>query len=143
MEWPALAGQIETGDFIADVSRSRRELGWRPAVSLREGLERTAAFYRARVVRERGADRVVFLSHAFMVGGAEEMVLNLVRRLPPRFEPMVMCINQAGPIGEEIRKTGVPFTVLGLTPGLRRPFDVLGCAVPCATPGRTSCIRFC
>jgi glycosyltransferase involved in cell wall biosynthesis len=60
-----------------------------------------------------------------MVGGAEEMVLNLVRHLPPRFEPSVMCINQAGPIGEEIRKTGVPFTVLGLTPGVSRPFDVL------------------
>jgi len=68
---------------------------------------------------------VTFLSHAFMVGGAEEMVLNLVRHLPPRFESSVMCINQAGPIGEEIRKTGVPFTVLGLTPGMSRPFDVL------------------
>jgi glycosyltransferase involved in cell wall biosynthesis len=60
-----------------------------------------------------------------MVGGAEEMVLNLVRHLPARFEPSVMCINQAGPIGEEIRKTGVPFTVLGLTPGVSRPFDIL------------------
>jgi glycosyltransferase involved in cell wall biosynthesis len=70
--------------------------------------------------------RVVYLAHAFMVGGAEEMVLNLVRQLPSRFEPMVCCIHSPGPIGEEIRRTGVPFTVLGLTPGLRRPFDVLG-----------------
>lgn len=70
--------------------------------------------------------RVAYLAHAFMVGGAEEMVLNLVRRLPPRFEPVVCCIHSPGPIGEEIRRTGVPFTVLGLTPGLRRPFDVLG-----------------
>jgi glycosyltransferase involved in cell wall biosynthesis len=68
--------------------------------------------------------RVVYLAHAFMVGGAEEMVLNLVRHLPPRFEPMVCCINQPGPIGEEIRKTGAPFAVLGLTPGWRRPGDV-------------------
>jgi glycosyltransferase involved in cell wall biosynthesis len=36
-----------------------------------------------------------------------------------------MCINQAGPIGEEIRRTGVPFSVLGLTPGVSRPLDVL------------------
>ena len=69
--------------------------------------------------------RVLYLSHAFMVGGAEEMVLNLVRHLPLRFEPMVACIHEAGPIGEEIRRTGVPFTVLGLTPGLSRPVDVL------------------
>ncbi len=60
-----------------------------------------------------------------MVGGAEEMVLNLVRRLPPRFEPMVCCIHDAGPIGDEIRKTGTPVAVLGLEPGMRRPWDVV------------------
>jgi len=70
--------------------------------------------------------RVVYLAHAFTVGGAEEMVLNLVRRLPARFEPMVCCIHEAGPIGEEIRKTDVPIEILGLTPGLRRPFDLGG-----------------
>src|SRR5215212_5154929 len=69
--------------------------------------------------------KVLFLSHAFMVGGAEEMVLNLVRKLPPRFEPVVACIHEAGPIGEEIRKTGVAFSVFGLTPGLSRPVDLL------------------
>lgn len=69
--------------------------------------------------------RVVYLSHAFMVGGAEEMVLNLVRRLPDRYQPAVVCIHDAGPIGEEIRRTGVPFTVLGLNPGISRPLDVL------------------
>ena len=63
-----------------------------------------------------------------MVGGAEEMVLNLVRHLPSRFEPMVCCIHEAGPIGEEIRGTGTPVAVLGLTPGLRRPGAVLGIA---------------
>lgn len=68
--------------------------------------------------------RVCYLSHAFHVGGAEEMVFNLVRHLPRRFVPSICCIHSAGPIGEEIRATGVPFTVLGLNPGLRRPFDV-------------------
>lgn len=70
--------------------------------------------------------KVVYMAHAFAVGGAEEMVLNLVRHLPARFESVVCCINQAGPIGEEIRKTGTPVSVLGLTPGLRRPWDVAG-----------------
>ncbi len=49
VEWPELARQIETGDFVADISRITRELGWRPQVSLRIGLERTIASYRARV----------------------------------------------------------------------------------------------
>ena len=71
-----------------------------------------------------GPTRVLYLSHAFHVGGAEEMVLNLVRHLPERFRPAVCCIHTAGPIGEEIRKTGVPFDVLGLTPGVSRPWDV-------------------
>ena len=72
-----------------------------------------------------GRIRVVYLAHTYAVGGAEEMVLNLVRKLPSRFEPMVCCISSAGPIGEEIKRTGVPFTVLQRTPGLRRPHDVL------------------
>jgi UDP-glucose 4-epimerase len=45
--WPALAEQIETGDFVADVSRIRRELGWAPRVALADGLQRTVAFYRS------------------------------------------------------------------------------------------------
>ena len=70
-------------------------------------------------------NRIVYLSHAFMVGGAEEMVLSLVRRLPDRYEPVVVCIHDAGPIGEEIRRTGVRFEVLGLNPGLARPLHLL------------------
>jgi glycosyltransferase involved in cell wall biosynthesis len=69
--------------------------------------------------------RVMYLAHAFAMGGAEEMVLNLVRHLPPRFEATVCCMHQAGPIGEEIQRTGVPVHVLGLNPGVRRPLDVL------------------
>ena len=46
VEWPALARQVETGDFIADVARIERELGWTPKIALRNGLERTVAFYR-------------------------------------------------------------------------------------------------
>ena len=80
----------------------------------------------SRESRASSRVRVCYMAHAFAVGGAEEMVLNLVQHLPERFEPMVCCINQAGPIGEEIRKTGTPVAVLGLTPGLRHPWDVAG-----------------
>lgn len=74
---------------------------------------------------EGGRVKVVYLAHAFMVGGAEEMVLSLVKKLPRRYAPAVVCIHHAGPIGEEIRHTGVPFHVLGLNPGLSRPLEVL------------------
>ena len=49
--WPALAEQVETGDFVADISRIGTELGWRPEVALDEGLRRTVAFYREHVSR--------------------------------------------------------------------------------------------
>jgi UDP-glucose 4-epimerase len=47
--WPALAEKIETGDFVADISRIRQRLAWHPAVSLEDGLRRTVLFYRAHV----------------------------------------------------------------------------------------------
>src|SRR5262249_58624176 len=45
--WPAMAALVETGDFVADTARIRRELGWTPAIDLRDGLLRTVAFYRS------------------------------------------------------------------------------------------------
>jgi glycosyltransferase involved in cell wall biosynthesis len=68
--------------------------------------------------------RVVYLAHTLAVGGAEEMILNLVRYLPAEYERAVVCIDRPGPIGLEIEKTGVPFRALGLQPGLRRPLDL-------------------
>jgi UDP-glucose 4-epimerase len=47
--WPALAGHIETGHFVASAERIRREVGWTARVPLGEGLARTVAFYRSRV----------------------------------------------------------------------------------------------
>jgi len=69
--------------------------------------------------------RVLYLAHTLAVGGAEEMILNLLRSLPARFERGVMCIDGPGPMGEEIRRAGLPIESLGLQPGLRRPFDLL------------------
>jgi nucleoside-diphosphate-sugar epimerase len=45
--WPAMAEQIETGDFVADLARIRDELGWQPVVQLADGLQRTVSHYQA------------------------------------------------------------------------------------------------
>jgi UDP-glucose 4-epimerase len=45
--WPAMAEQIETGDFVADLTRIRQELGWQPIVPLADGLQRTVSHYKA------------------------------------------------------------------------------------------------
>jgi nucleoside-diphosphate-sugar epimerase len=51
--WPPIAGQIETGDFVADTARIRSDTGWTPRVGLVEGLQRTIAFYRSGVASSK------------------------------------------------------------------------------------------
>lgn len=41
--WPPLVQEIDTGDFVADVTRIEREVGWRPATTLADGLRRTVS----------------------------------------------------------------------------------------------------
>jgi nucleoside-diphosphate-sugar epimerase len=53
--WPALAGQIETGDFVADISRLAGALGWRPSTSLADGLRKTIESYRVAQLEVRSA----------------------------------------------------------------------------------------
>ncbi len=73
-----------------------------------------------------GRVKVLYLSHTFWIGGAEEMVLNLVNHLPRgRYEPYVCCIGFRGPIGEEIAASGTPVTALNAYPGFRHPFDLV------------------
>ncbi|MBI4354497.1 MAG: NAD-dependent epimerase/dehydratase family protein [Candidatus Omnitrophica bacterium] len=37
---------VETGDYISDLTKIRKEIGWAPTVSLRDGIAKTIAFYR-------------------------------------------------------------------------------------------------
>ena len=43
--WPADAARVETGDFVADISRIGEVLGWRPNVSFAKGLRRVVQHY--------------------------------------------------------------------------------------------------
>jgi len=40
---------IEIGNFLVSFDKIKRTLGWRPATSLEEGIERTVGFYRQRL----------------------------------------------------------------------------------------------
>jgi UDP-glucose 4-epimerase len=46
LPWPQERYFVETGDFVADISRLREATGWAPPTSLREGIEKTVAYYR-------------------------------------------------------------------------------------------------
>lgn len=46
VEWPAEKKAIDIGSFYADSSKFTAAVGWEPTVDLREGFERTVAYYR-------------------------------------------------------------------------------------------------
>ena len=51
VSFPAERSTIDIGDYFADDTKIRSRLGWEPRVGLREGLERSLAYY-----RDHGAD---------------------------------------------------------------------------------------
>lgn len=44
--WPEKYLAIETGDYLSDITLAQNELGWKPSVGIREGIERTVAAYK-------------------------------------------------------------------------------------------------
>ena len=46
MPFPPDRKAIDIGDYYADFSRIKEELGWEPQVGLEEGLRRSLDFYR-------------------------------------------------------------------------------------------------
>ena len=54
-------------------------------------------------IGQRGPLRVMFLLTSMPVGGAETLLVNLVRRMnPKKFLPYVCCLKEPGPLGEEL-----------------------------------------
>jgi UDP-glucose 4-epimerase len=44
--WPEDYKKVETGDSIVDISRLRKATGWKPSVSLAEGVRKMTAYYK-------------------------------------------------------------------------------------------------
>lgn len=52
-DWPPIAEQIETGDFVADTARIRNDTGWTSRVGLLDGLQKTIACYKSGVASSK------------------------------------------------------------------------------------------
>jgi glycosyltransferase involved in cell wall biosynthesis len=52
------------------------------------------------------------------VAGAEMLVAETVRRLGSRIEPVILCLDQVGALGEQLRHEGVEVLAYGRRPGL-------------------------
>jgi nucleoside-diphosphate-sugar epimerase len=61
--WPEDYVRVETGDFVADITKITDELGWAPRVPLRGGLVRTISAQR-RIAERRTNDALRLLSGA-------------------------------------------------------------------------------
>ncbi len=58
-----------------------------------------------RPLEDRGPLGVMFLLTSMPVGGAETLLVNLIRRLDrERFRPELCCLKELGPLGEELSK---------------------------------------
>jgi L-malate glycosyltransferase len=74
---------------------------------------------------ERGPDavpsppvRIGFVLHVMQVAGAEVLVAEIIRRLGTRIEPVVLCLDGVGQLGERMRRQGVPVVALDRRSGL-------------------------
>ena len=61
--------------------------------------------------------RVGFVLHVMQVAGAEMLVAETIRRLGPAIDPVVLCLDGVGQLGERMLGEGVPVVSLGRRPG--------------------------
>lgn len=65
-----------------------------------------------------GRLRIGFVLHVMQVAGAEVLVAETIRRLRDRIDPVVLCLDGVGQLGEQMQREGVPVVALGRRPGL-------------------------
>lgn len=58
------------------------------------------------------------LLHGLTVGGAEVLAARLVRALGDEFRFIFACLDEIGPLGDQLRSEGYPLTLLDRKPGL-------------------------
>jgi glycosyltransferase involved in cell wall biosynthesis len=61
--------------------------------------------------------RLAFVLHLMQVAGAEVLVAETIRRLGSEIDPVVLCLDGVGKLGEKMRDEGVPVVSLDRRPG--------------------------
>ena len=62
--------------------------------------------------------RVGFVLHVMQVAGAEVLVDETIRRLGPRIDPVVFCLEAVGTLGQRLLADKIPVIAYGRRPGL-------------------------
>lgn len=61
--------------------------------------------------------RIAFILHVMQVAGAEVLVAETIRRLGPRIDPLVLCLDDVGQLGLQMQAEGVPVIAYGRRSG--------------------------
>jgi L-malate glycosyltransferase len=62
--------------------------------------------------------RIGFVLHVMQVAGAEVLVAETIRRLGTAIDPVVLCLDGVGQLGERLVSEGIPVLALRRRPGL-------------------------
>jgi len=62
--------------------------------------------------------RVGFVLHVMQVAGAEVLVAETIRRLGPRIDPVILCLDAVGQLGERLQAEGVRVIAYGRKAGM-------------------------
>ena len=62
--------------------------------------------------------RVGFVLHLMQVAGAEVLVAETIKRLGRRIDPVVLCLDGVGQLGQVLQSEGIPVITFGRRPGL-------------------------
>ncbi|MEK6643844.1 MAG: glycosyltransferase [Planctomycetota bacterium] len=111
-------------------------LQWFREAKRHKGTEAPAAAgklrHEAPQVTLRSLRRVLFVTNRLEPGGAELMLVNLVRHLPTHnIQPFILCLKDAGPLATDCRTAGIPVfenllhhkTDAAVIPRIRRLLD--------------------
>jgi L-malate glycosyltransferase len=62
--------------------------------------------------------RIAFILHVMQVAGAEVLVSETIRSLGGMLDPIVLCLDGVGQLGEQMKSEGVPVISLNRKPGI-------------------------
>ena len=62
--------------------------------------------------------KIAFVLHVMQVAGAEVLVAETIRRLGAQLDPLIICLDDIGKLGMQLRKEGIPVLNLGRRAGL-------------------------
>lgn len=79
-----------------------------------------------RVIEDRGPLHVMFVITSMPVGGAETLLVEIIRRMDrQRFLPELCCLKELGPLGEMLADEGIPVYTGLINPKNKYDFRVL------------------